>query len=136
MKAEKRNDMQKETLIKVLKYIRPYRFLIALTILMAVVSVILTLYLPILTGDAVDRIAFIADPSMLNVDTPAIWAGMAGILQKMGIVVLLTAFTQWIMNVCNNRIVYNVIRDIRKKRFRGWRNCPLSIWTPIPTGIL
>lgn len=126
MKAEKRNDMQKETLIKVLKYIRPYRFLIALTILMAVVSVILTLYLPILTGDAVDRIAFIADPSMLNVDTPAIWAGMAGILQKMGIVVLLTAFTQWIMNVCNNRIVYNVIRDIRKKAFQRLEELPLK----------
>lgn len=126
MKTEKRNSRQKETLIKVLKYIKPYRFLMALTILMAVVSVVLTLYLPILTGDAVDRIAFIFDPSGLNVDGSAIWAGLFGILRKMGIVILLTAFTQWIMNVCNNRIVYNVIQDIRKKAFQRLEELPLK----------
>ena len=126
MKTEKRNSRQKETLIKVLKYIKPYRFLMALTILMAVVSVVLTLYLPILTGDAVDRIAFIFDPSGLNVDVSAIWAGLFGILRKMGIVILLTAFTQWIMNVCNNRIVYNVIQDIRKKAFQRLEELPLK----------
>ena len=126
MKTEKRNSRQKETLIKVLKYIKPYRFLMALTILMAVVSVVLTLYLPILTGVAVDRIAFIFDPSGLNVDGSAIWAGLFGILRKMGIVILLTAFTQWIMNVCNNRIVYNVIQDIRKKAFQRLEELPLK----------
>ncbi len=126
MKTEKRNSRQKETLIKVLKYIKPYRFLMALTILMAVVSVVLTLYLPILTGDAVARIAFIFDPSGLNVDGSAIWAGLFGILRKMGIVILLTAFTQWIMNVCNNRIVYNVIQDIRKKAFQRLEELPLK----------
>ena len=126
MKTEKRNSRQKETLIKVLKYIKPYRFLMALTILMAVVSVVLTLYLPILTGDAVDRIAFIFDPSGLNVDGSAIWAGLFGILRKMGIVILLTAFTQWIMNVCNNRIVYNVIQDIRKEAVQRLEELPLK----------
>ncbi|MDE7333919.1 MAG: ABC transporter ATP-binding protein/permease [Lachnospiraceae bacterium] len=126
MKAEKKNTKQKETLIKVLKYIKPYRFLMALTILMAVVSVVLTLYLPILTGDAVDRIAFIFDPSALNVDMLVIWAGLFRILRKMGIVILLTAFTQWIMNICNNRIVYNVIQDIRKKAFQRLEELPLK----------
>ena len=61
MKKEKKKFNQKETLIKVLRYIKPYKFVLALTVLMAVISVALTLYLPILTGDAVDRIAFIFD---------------------------------------------------------------------------
>lgn len=126
MKTGKGNSRQKETLIKVLRYIKPYRFLMALTILTSVISVILTLYLPILTGDAVDRIAFIFDPSMLSVDTPFIWEGLFGTLRKMGIVVLLTAFTQWIMNICNNRIVYNVIQDIRKKAFQRLEELPLK----------
>ena len=126
MKAEKKNTRQKETLVKVLRYIRPYGVLVALTILMAVISVALTLYLPILTGDAVDRIAFIFDPSQVSADMPAVWAGLLAILRKMCIVIVLTALTQWIMNICNNRIVYNVIQDIRKRAFRRIEELPLK----------
>ena len=126
MKAEKKNTRQKETLIKVLRYIRPYGVLVALTIVMAVISVALTLYLPILTGDAVDRIAFIFDPSQGSADLPAVWAGLSAILRKMCIVIVLTALAQWIMNICNNRIVYNVIQDIRKRAFRRIEELPLK----------
>ena len=60
MKGDNRNTKQKETLIKVLRYIKPYGFLMTLTILMAVISVVLTLYLPILTGDRnTQRIIFL-----------------------------------------------------------------------------
>lgn len=126
MKKEKKNTKQKETLIKVLKYIKPYGFLMTLTILMAVISVVLTLYLPILTGDAVDRIAYIFDPSELNVDVGVIWSRLFGILKKMAVVVALTAVAQWVMNICNNQIVYNIIQDIRKKAFRRIEELPLK----------
>ncbi len=126
MKKEKKKFNQKETLIKVLRYIKPYKFVLALTILMAVISVALTLYLPILTGDAVDRIAFIFDPSPLSVSMPMIWAGLLGVLRKMGIVIVLTALTQWIMNICNNKMVYSIIQDIRKKAFRRLEELPLK----------
>ncbi len=124
MSAEKKQSRQKETLIKVLKYIRPYGLLMTLTILMAVVSVVLTLYLPVLTGNAVDWLILIADPSALDVSSP--WPRLFSILQKMGIVILFTALSQWIMNVCNNKIVYSVIQDIRKKAFRRLEELPLK----------
>ena len=126
MKREKKKFNQKETLIKVLRYIKPYKFVLALTVLMAVISVALTLYLPILTGDAVDRIAFIFDPSSLNVDMPMIWQGLLGILRKMGAVIVLTALTQWVMNICNNKMVYSIIQDIRKKAFKRLEELPLK----------
>ena len=124
MSAEKKQNRQKETLIKVLKYIRPYGLLMTLTILMAVISVVLTLYLPVLTGNAVDWLILIADPSALDVSSP--WPRLFSILQKMGIVILFTALSQWIMNVCNNKIVYSVIQDIRKKAFRRLEELPLK----------
>jgi len=120
----KKHSRQKETLLKVLKYIKPYRFLMGMTILMAIISVVLTLYLPILTGKAVDWLIYIADPSALNVSSP--WPALFSILKKMGIVILLTALSQWIMNICNNKIVYNVIQDIRKRAFRRLEELPLK----------
>ena len=107
-----------------LAYIRPYKFLMALTIIMAAVSVALTLYLPILTGDAVDLLIYIFDPSSLNVASP--WPALFFILKKMAVVILLTAVTQWIMNICNNKIVYSIIQDIRKKAFRRLEELPLK----------
>lgn len=124
MSKKKKDAKQKETLLKVLKYIKPYRFLMGLTIIMAVISVVLTLYLPILTGRAVDWLIYIADPSVLDVSSP--WPALFSILKKMGIVILLTALSQWIMNICNNRIVYNVIQDIRKRAFRRLEELPLK----------
>lgn len=132
MKSDKKNVRQKETLIKVLKYIRPYSLLMVLTIVMAAVSVALTLYLPILTGNAVDMLTGFFSPSdsnvLLNLDTASVttWAGLFSILTKMIIVILLTALTQWIMNICNNKIVYSIIQDIRKKAFRRLEELPLK----------
>lgn len=123
---------QKETLLKVLRYIRPYSFLLALTIIMAAVSVALTLYLPILTGNAVDMLTGFFEPSSANglikLDITSIktWAGLFDILSKMVVVILLTALTQWIMNICNNKIVYSIIQDIRKKAFRRIEELPLK----------
>lgn len=124
MKDDKKKVNQKETLLKVLAYIRPYKFLMALTIIMAAVSVALTLYLPILTGDAVDMLVYIFDPASLNVASP--WPALFFILKKMAVVILLTAVTQWIMNICNNKIVYSIIQDIRKKAFRRLEELPLK----------
>ncbi len=124
MSKKTKSSKQKETLLKVLKYIKPYRFLMTLTILMAVISVVLTLYLPILTGKAVDWLIYIAAPSSLDVDSP--WPALFSVLQKMGVVILFTALSQWIMNICNNRIVYNVIQDIRKRAFRRLEELPLK----------
>ncbi len=116
MKNEKKNVKQKETLLKVLKYIRPYSVLMILTVIMAAFSVGLTLYLPILTGDAVDMLA----------GSTITWTGLFHIFTKMIIVILFTALTQWIMNICNNKIVYSVIQDIRKKAFRRIEELPLK----------
>ena len=124
MSKNKKASKQKETLLKVLKYIKLYRFLMGLTILMAVISVVLTLYLPILTGKAVDWLIYIANPSVLDADSP--WPALFSILKKMGVVILFTALSQWIMNICNNKIVYNVIQDIRKRAFRRLEELPLK----------
>lgn len=120
MKSSKKNVNQKETLIKVLQYIRPYSLLMILTIVMAVISVAFTLYLPILTGNAVDILAGFLTGSA------TVWENLFAILIKMGIIILLTALTQWIMSICNNKIVYSIIQDIRKKAFRRLEELPLK----------
>lgn len=128
MKNDKKVN-QKETLIKVLRYIKPYSLLMVLTIIMAAVSVALTLYLPILTGEAVDWIAGIFVKGGALAETAAdsgSWAVFFTILRNMGIVIAITALTQWIMNICNNKIVYHVIQDIRKKAFRRIEELPLK----------
>lgn len=115
------NGKQKETLMKVLTYCKPYGFLIGITILMALVSVAFSLYLPVLTGDAVDRIALLGTEYAGD-----FWKEFGILLSKMGIVIGLSAFAQWIMNICNNRIVYQITQDIRKKAFRRLEELPLS----------
>lgn len=113
-----KTGQQKDTLMKVLKYIKPYGWMMALTILMALISVALTLYLPILTGRAVDMIDF---PIVLS-SGEALWS----ILKEMAVVILLTALAQWLMSLCTNKIVYNVIQDIRKKAFGRLQILPLK----------
>lgn len=128
MKNDKKVN-QKETLIKVLRYIKPYSLLMVLTIIMAAVSVALTLYLPILTGEAVDWIAgiFVKGGTSAGIaEDSSSWAVFFTILRNMGIVIAITALTQWIMNICNNKIVYHVIQDIRKKAFRRIEELPLK----------
>lgn len=119
MKQEnEKKEKQKETLVKVLRYIKPYRVVLALTIFMAFISVALTLYLPILTGDAVDMLSLIG--------TEEFWPGLFDILKKMAVVIILTALAQWFMSICNNKIVYGIIQDIREKAFRKLEILPLS----------
>ena len=110
-------DQQKTTVKKVLDYIRRYWFYLGLSIVLAAVTVALALYIPILTGRAVDLII-----TKGQVD----FAGILVILERMAVVILLTAAVQWIMNACNNKITYNVIRDIRKEAFERIEHLPLK----------
>ena len=113
----KKQTGQKEIIKKVLEYIRPQWFRVMLSLLMAVVSVALTLYLPVLTGRVVDHIL---GPG--KVEFTEIFA----ILRTMLIAILVTAAAQWIMNIANNRIVYTVTRSIREEAFRKIEILPLK----------
>lgn len=118
---------QKETLIKVLKYMKPYRFWLIAAIIMAAVSVVFTLYLPILTGDAVDVLLHFLPSFRETVDSNFDWWYiLRQLLVKMGVVILLTAAAQWIMSLCNNHIVYSIIEDIREKAFDKIQKVPLK----------
>ena len=123
MKKTEKNEKQKETLIKVLKYMKPYRWLVVLTILMAAASVALTLYLPVLTGNAVDWLTSLISQAE---GTGSPWPALFAILRKMAVVVVLTALAQWLMGICNNRIVYSMIQDIREKAFCRIQELPLK----------
>lgn len=135
MKNKQDKLKQKQTLMKVLNYIKPHSFWLVLTLVMAVISVALTLYLPILTGNAVDWITGLAgavsvsggdSDYMAKLQDIGVWKSFFTILKKMAVVIAGTALAQWIMNICNNRIVYNVIQDIRKKAFRRIEELPLK----------
>ena len=106
---------QKETLRRVMTYLRPYGALLVLSLLLAVVTVALTLYIPILTGDAVDCL----------VEQGAVdFAALAPILMQIAVVAALTALSQWIMGLCNNRLTLCTVRDIRAEAFRKLQNLP------------
>ena len=121
----KKQTGQKEIIKKVLEYIRPQWFRVLLSLLMAVISVALTLYLPVLTGRVVDHIL---GPG--KVEFTEIFA----ILRTMLIAILLTAAAQWIMNIANNRIVYTVTRSIREEAFRKIEILPLKYLDGHSTG--
>ena len=106
---------QKETIKKVLHYIRRYRFFLIASLVLALITVVLTLYVPILTGQAVDLIV-----GKGQVD----FAGVYRICVK--IAILLTMVAQWVMNVANNKITYSVVRDIRTDAFEKIQVLPLS----------
>ena len=108
---------QKETIKKVLHYIRRYRFFLIVSLVLALITVVLTLYVPILTGQAVDLIV-----GKGQVD----FAGVYHICVKIGIAILLTMAAQWVMNVANNKITYSVVRDIRTDAFENIQILPLS----------
>ena len=106
-----------ETIKKVLHYIRRYRFFLIVSLVLALITVVLTLYVPILTGQAVDLIV-----GKGQVD----FAGVYHICVKIGIAILLTMAAQWVMNVANNKITYSVVRDIRTDAFEKIQILPLS----------
>lgn len=108
---------QRQTLGKVLHYIKKYWFYLAASILMATVTVALTLYLPILTGRVIDLVI-----GKGQVD----YTGVFEILKKMAVIIALIAAAQWIMNVCNNKMTYRIVQDIRNEAFRRIEILPLK----------
>lgn len=112
-----RKQGQMATMGKVLNYIRRYWFLVGLSLILAAVTVALTLYVPILTGDAVD---LLLGKGRVDFD------GVFHIMMKIGIAVLVTALSQWIMNTCNNHITYHVVKDIREDAFHRLEELPLK----------
>ena len=116
---------QKATLKKVMQCISRYRFLVVLSILLAAISVALTLYVPILVGDAID---FIVAAGQVDFDQ------IMTTLTRVVIVVAITALAQWLMNVINNKITYQVIRDMRDQAFRKIQVLPLKYIDSHPYG--
>ena len=96
---------------------KPYWFYLALSLVLAAVTVALTLYLPKLTGFAVDEII---EQGRVN------FTGILQILKLMAGTILITAVAQWIMNICNNKMTYEIVRDIRNEAFRKIEILPLK----------
>lgn len=98
-------------------YIRPYSFYVILSLLFAVLTGVLTLYAPILVGDAID---FIIGKDQVLFDR------ILDILKKLAVIIAITGVGQWLMNLCNNQITYRVVRDVRLKAFKKLERLPLS----------
>ena len=105
------------TVGKVLRYLKRYKILFAISLILAAGIVALTLYIPILVGNAID---LAIGKDLVDFD------GIFSILIKIGIVATLTAILQWIMNVCNNRITFGIVRRLRRDAFKKIQSLPLS----------
>lgn len=117
MQSKEKRQGQLATLKKVLHYMKHYIPLLVLSVILATVSVALTLYFPILTGRAID---LILAKGRVNFD------GIIALAKQGVIVIAITAAAQWIMNMCNNRMTYNIVRDIRKDAFDKIEKLPFS----------
>ena len=123
MKEKRKTQLQ--TLRQLMHYLRPHRAMVFLSLLFAAVSVALTLYLPILIGEAVDQIVAAG-----RVD----FSALSGLIFRMVGVILLTAAAQWLMNLCNNRITFRTVRDIRNEAIAHLQRLPLSYLDSHPAG--
>ena len=112
-----KKDKKQKTLQRIMEYMKPYRFLIFASLVLAVISVALTLYVPILTGQGVDCII-----SKGNVD----FARLISIIKMIVICIALTAAAQWLMNHVNNQITYKIGKDLRIQAFEHLQKLPLS----------
>ena len=119
------NSEQTEVLKKVLRYMRRYWSYLAISILLAAITVASTLYIPLLTGDAVDCIV-----GKGHVD----WSGVFAVLKQMAMVIGVTALAQWGMNICNNKLTYQIVRDIRNEAFAKLEILPLKYIDQKSTG--
>ena len=117
--------MNRKTLKKVLRYAGKYNFLIAVSMLLAIVTALLSLYVPILAGNAIDCII-----GKDNVD----FAKVIEILIRMAETVLIIAVCQWIMNTVNNRITFRVVRDVRRDAFSKLQILPFEYLDNKQTG--
>ena len=115
-KTAKKNG-QMATMRQVLNYIRRYWLMVGLSLVLAAVTVVLTLYIPILTGDAVD---------LLLGKGAVDFAGVFSVMKKIAIAMIITAVAQWVMNTCNNHITYHVVKDIREDAFERLEKLPLK----------
>ncbi len=115
----------KSTLKRILQYIADYRLYLAASLLFAVLTVALTLYAPVLTGDAIDYMI-----GEGRVDFEA----LALLLWRLGIVIGLTSLFQWLMNLCNNHMTYRVVMDVRTEAFDHMQELPLSYIDSHPQG--
>ena len=113
------------TIAKVLSYMKSYRWFIALSLLLALISVVLTLYVPILIGRAIDDIV---EAGQVN------FSRIVPLLAESCVLVAVTAVMQWIMNTVNNRITYSVVRDVRSAAFSHIQKLPLSYLDRHPSG--
>ena len=116
---------QSETLKKVLRYLKRYWFFLALSFGLAAITVASTLYIPLLTGDAVDCVI-----GKGQVD----FAGIFAVLKRMVMVIGVTAVAQWGMNICNNKMTYQIVRDIRNEAFAKLEILPLKYLDGHPSG--
>lgn len=116
---------QKEIIHKVLLYIKHYWWLMAFSLLFAAIAVVLTLYLPILTGDAVDAMI---EKGRVDFEL------LKKLLAQMTVIIAVTGIAQWLMNVANNRITYLVVRDIRRDAFKKLQKLPLKYLDMHSTG--
>lgn len=108
---------QKETMKKVLRLIDPYKHFVILSFGFALISAILTLYAPILIGQAVD---LILDEGKVE------FAGIFQIIKKLAWIIGITGLAQWLMNLCNNKITYRVVKDVRRQAFHHLQKLPLK----------
>ena len=115
--AKKLDSRQIEILKKVLRYMRRYWFYLGLSAVLAAVTVASTLYLPLLIGAGVDCLL---GPGRVD------FAGIFSVLKKMGVLIAVTALAQWVMNVCNNKMTYQIVRDIRNEAFAKIEILPLK----------
>ena len=118
--AKKFEKARPGTMKKVLGYIGRYKFLLPLSIMLSVISVSLTLYVPTLIGKAIDLIASINDPEVCSIDR------IVGVLLEAGLMIVITAVAQWLMSTINNKISFGVVRDIRNDAFAKIETLPLS----------
>lgn len=114
---QKNNTLKKSTLKQILQLIKPHMFFVVLSFLLAILTVVLTLYIPVLTGDAID---YIIEPGKVDFER------LLPLLQKMAVLILVTALAQWLMNLCNNHITYQVVKEIRIKAFNHMQELPLK----------
>ena len=123
--SEKKQKSQAATLKEVIRRLGRYRIFLVFSILLATVSVALTLYIPKLTGHAVD---YVIGKGKVN------FPGVIQVMIQIGVCTLITALAQWLMNVCNNKMTYQMVQDIRNEAFYKIEQLPLKYIDGHPYG--
>ena len=123
--SDKKQKSQAATLKKVIRRLGRYRIFLVFSILLATVSVALTLYIPKLTGHAVD---YVIGKGEVN------FPGVIQVMIQIGVCTLITALAQWLMNVCNNKMTYQMVQDIRNEAFHKIEQLPLKYIDGHPYG--